>query len=463
VRFRCSVIPHPSTIFTLYSLTVPTERDRLAAPTIPTSIDLHEAHTRHVVGVRLLPFLFVLYVINYIDRTNLAYAAVGMSRSLGFSDHIFALGAGIFFITYLALQIPGARMVERFGARRVISSCMIAWGSLTELTALVHTPFQLYLARFALGAAESCFFPGVIVYLSYWFIREDRAKATSNFMGAIPLSSMLGSPLAGWILGRAWLGVDGWRWLFVVEGVPAIALGIVAYFFLTDRPPDANWLHPAGRDWLLQTLDAETPVRTAKSSFRDALQSPLIRLMAGLTFLAYVAQYTFVFWFPLLFKRMSGMTDLHVGLWGAIPFLCSFLFMQVNGWHSDRTAERRWHSAVPLFVAAAGWLLLTTRPHAMPLLLAFFIMASTATVYLPTFWAIPSETLSPTMVATAVGVINSVGSIAGFAAPNAFGYLWTATGSVNAGLTLTALCSIAAGLLILRIPRQVNLTTHARQ
>jgi len=155
-----------------------------------------------------------------------------------------------------------------------------------------------------------------------------------------------------------------------------------------------------------------------------------------------------------MFKRLSGMTDLHVGLWGALPFLSSFLFMQINGWHSDRTAERRWHSAVPLFVAAAGFLLLTTRPQAMPALLAFSIMAATATVYLPTFWAIPSEMLSPTLVATAVGLINCVGSIAGFAAPYGFGYLQTVTGSLNSGLTLTAISSLAAGLLILRIPRQ---------
>jgi MFS transporter, ACS family, tartrate transporter len=428
----------------------------LAAPPIHASVEVHEAHIRHLVGIRLLPFLFVLYVVNYIDRTNLAYAAVGISRTLGFSDRVFGFGAGIFFISYLALQITGARMVERFGARRVICCCMVTWGSITVLTALIHTPIQLYVARFVLGVAEAGFFPGVIVYLSYWFIREDRAKATSGFMSAIPLSSMLGSPLAGWILGRTWLGVDGWRWLFAVEGVPAIVLGIVAYYFLSDRPPDAPWLQPAERDWLLERLKEETPARTAKSNFGDAVQSPLICFLATIAFFAYVAQYTFVFWFPLLFKRMSGMTDLHVGLWGALPFLCSFLLMQINGWHSDRMAERRWHSALPLFVGTVGFLLLTTRPHALPILLAFFVMASTATVYLPTFWAIPSEILSPTIVATAVGLINSVGSIAGFAAPYAFGYLQTATGSLSSGLILTALCSLASGLLVLCIPRQVS-------
>jgi len=416
-------------------------------------VDVHELHTRHVVGVRLLPFLFLLYVINYIDRTNLAYAAVGMTRTLGFSDRVFGLGAGVFFISYLALQIPGALMVERFGARRVISACMITWGSLTILTALVHTPLQLYVARFILGAAEAPYFPGVIVYLSYWFIREDRAKASSNFMGAIPLSSMLGSPLAGWILGRMWFGVDGWRWLFVAEGVPAVILGMAAYFLLTDRPSDASWLGPAGRDWLLRALEEESPARREKSGFGEALRSPLILRMAGMTFLAYCAQYTFVFWFPLLFKRLSGMTDLHVGLWGALPFLWSFVLMQINGWDSDRAGERRWHAAVPLFVSAAGLLLLTTRPHAMGMLLTFFVMAATVTVYLPTFWTIPPEVLSPTLFATAVGFINAVGSIAGFAGPYAFGYLQSVTGSMNTGLTVTAVCALTAGVLIVRIPR----------
>src|ERR1039457_5110110 len=190
--------------------------------------------TRHHIALRLLPFLFTLYIANYLDRTSVAYAALGMSRDLGFSDRVFGMGAGIFFISYVALQIPGALLVERWSARRMICATMIAWGSLTALTALVHTPAQLYLARFVLGAAEAGFFPGVIVYLSHWFIFEDRAKATSNFMGAIPLSAVLGSPLAGWILGRVWLGFPGWRWLFVVEGAPAILLGVVAFFFLTD-------------------------------------------------------------------------------------------------------------------------------------------------------------------------------------------------------------------------------------
>src|SRR5215470_5890589 len=194
---------------------------------------------RRQLAVRLLPFLFILYITNYLDRASVAYAALGMSRDLGFSDRVFGLGAGIFFVSYLALQIPGALLVERWSARGMISATLITWGSLTALTALVHTSMQLYGARFALGAAEAGFFPGVIVYLSHWFIPEDRAKATSNFMAAIPLSVIVGSPIAGWVLGHNWFGVQGWRWLFIVEGLRAIMLGVVAFFFLTDLPSEA--------------------------------------------------------------------------------------------------------------------------------------------------------------------------------------------------------------------------------
>ena len=213
----------------------------------------------------------------------MAYAAIGMSRDLGFSDRVFGLGSGVFFIGYFALQIPGALLVERWSARRMISATMIAWGSLTVLTALVHTPLQLYLARFVLGAAEAGFFPGVIVYLSHWFIQEDRAKATSNFMSAIPLSFVIGSPIAGWILGRTWFSLAGWRWLFVLEGMPAVLMGVATFYFLTDWPNDATWLAPEQREWIDQTLREEMPVN-ARVSATGVFRSPAVLLLAGLTF-----------------------------------------------------------------------------------------------------------------------------------------------------------------------------------
>jgi MFS transporter, ACS family, tartrate transporter len=410
------------------------------------------AHTRHHIAVRLLPFLFILYIVNYLDRTNLAYAAIGMSRDLGFNDRVFGLGAGIFFISYLALQIPGALLVELWSARRMISATMIAWGSLTVLTALVHTPGQLYLARFLLGAAEAGFFPGVIVYLSHWFIQEDRAKATSNFMGAIPLSFVLGSPFAGWILSHTWLAVQGWRWLFFLEGIPAIVLGAAAFFFLTDWPREASWLAPTGRQWIEQTLQEEAAGAQVITVWQ-VLRSRTALLLASLTFLAYFTEYSFAFWFPTMLKRQSGLSDVHVGLLGAVPYLAAFIAMQINGWHSDKLLERRWHSAIPLFIAAAGLPGLMSQPRSIALSVVFFSMVCIVFAYLPTFWAIPTEILTRSGAAASVGLINAVGSAAGFAGPYLFGYLNTRTGSFSSGLSLMMLTAIAAALLILRIPR----------
>lgn len=418
----------------------------------PIAPDVASA-TRRSVAVRLLPFLFVLYITNYLDRTSVAYAALGMSRDLRFSDRVFGLGAGIFFLSYVALQIPGGLLVERWSARRMISATMIAWGSLTALTALVHTPGQLYLARFVLGAAEAGFFPGVIVYLSHWFIHEDRAKATSNFMAAIPLSFVIGSPIAGWILGHRWLAIEGWRWLFVLEGMPAIVLGAIAFFFLTDWPREATWLAPEQRQWIEQKMHEEKPVSVEAISPWRALRSRTIFVLAAVTFFNYFVVYCFMFWFPTMLKRQSGFSDPRVGLLGAIPYITVFVCMQVNGWHSDRRRERRWHSAVPMFVAAIGSLGLIAQPRSISFAMVFFTLACIANAYLPTFWAIPTEILSESTAAVAVGLINALGSIAGFAGPYVFGYLHTRTGSYSYGLGLMVVSAIAGGFLILCTPR----------
>jgi len=419
-------------------------------PLAPLSVGVVD-RTRHRVAVRLLPFLFLLYVVNYLDRTNLAYAALGMSRDLGFSDRVFGLGAGIFFISYLALQIPGALLVERWSARRMISLTMMVWGSLTVLTALVRTPGQLYLARFLLGAAEAGFFPGVVVYLSHWFVREDHAKATSNFMSAIPVSFVLGSPFAGWILSHHWLSVSGWRWLFFLEGVPAILLGAVTFFFLTDWPREASWLDPVERQWIEEKLRSEKPAGALAITALQALRSRTILLLASLTFLNYFMAYSFMFWFPTMLKRQSGLSDAHVGLYGAVPYLVAFLAMQANGWHSDRRCERRWHSAIPLFIAASGALGLISQPGSFSLV--WFTMVCLGFAYLPSFWAIPTELLSQSAAAAAVGLINAVGTFAGFAGPYIFGYLITLTGSFSYGLAAMTIAGAAGGLLILCAPR----------
>jgi MFS transporter, ACS family, tartrate transporter len=412
--------------------------------------------TRHHTAVRLLPFLFIVYIVNYLDRTSVAYAAIGMSRDLGFDDRVFGLGAGIFFISYVALQIPGALLVERWSARRMISATMIAWGALTALTGMVQTPGQLYVARFVLGAAEAGFFPGVIVYLSHWFIRQDRAKATSNFMAAIPISFVIGSPLAGWLLGQTWFTTEGWRWLFILEGMPAVVLGVVAYFYLTDWPREAKWLAPEQRHWIEDRLREEKPVTTQPISIGQALGSRTILLLAAVTFLNYLAFYSFTFWFPTMLKRLSGFSDVNVGLLGALPYVATFLAMQANGWHSDKTRERRWHAAVPTLIAAAAVFGLIIQPPSMTLSILLFTLVGVGSAYLPAFWALPTEILSQSAAAAAVGMINAVGSIAGFAGPYLFGYLNTRTGSFSYGLGVIMVSALAAGLLMLRVPKSAG-------
>ena len=422
--------------------------ESLPHPVVPGSAHL-QGHTRRQIATRLLPFVFVLYVANYIDRTNLAYAALGMTRDLGFTDRIIGLGVGIFFVTYVAGQTPGALLVERWSARRMIGTSMIAWGVLTMLTAAVRTPGQLYLVRLALGAAEAGFFPGVVVYLSHWFIREDRAKATSNFMAAIPVSFVIGSPVAGWILDHSWLGHAGWRWLFVLEGIPAILLGAVSFWFLTDWPEQATWLNPLQREWISNRLREEAQSSSSKVSIRHALTSRTILLLASAAFLSYLAMYSFAFWIPTMLKSFSGGSDVRVGILGGIPYLVTFVAMQVNGWHSDRSSERYWHSVIPIFLAAIGALGLISQPHSLFLLVAFFSLGANVYSFLPTFFAIPTETLSESSAAAAVGMINSFGSVAGFAGPYAFGYLHGQTGSFTYGLLGMAVTALAGGTMIL--------------
>jgi MFS transporter, ACS family, tartrate transporter len=424
---------------------------------VTTGTDAAATHTRRQIALRLLPFLFVLYVTNYLDRTNVAYAALEMSHDLGFSDRVFGLGAGIFFVGYVALQIPGALLVERWSARRCITIIMVAWGSLTVLTALVHSSGQLYFARFVLGAAEAGFFPGVVVYLSHWFIREDRAKATGNFMAAIPLSFIIGSPVAGWILGHHWLGLEGWRWLFVMEGLPAVLLGVAAFFYLTDWPAEAGWLRPQQREWITRTLEQEKPPKIGRVNIWRPLGSRPVLLLAAAAFLEYFVFYTMAFWFPTILKRLSGLSNARIGLLGTLPYLACLVAMLINGWHSDKRGERRVHSAVPLFIGAAGLLGLLTLPQSLWLTMMLFSMLGVIHSFLAPFWALPTEILGESAAATAVGFINAVGSVAGFAGPYAFGYLNTRTGGFSAGLMVMLICCLAGGLLLLRAPEAPKL------
>lgn len=416
------------------------------------------ASARAKIAWRLLPCLFLLYVANYLDRTNIAYATLGMKGDLGLSDSVFGTASGIFFIGYFGLQIPGALLVERWSAKWLLALTLITWGGLTVLTALVRSPLELYGARFLLGAAEAGFFPGVIVYLSHWFMNQDRAKAIARFMSAIPVAYILGGPLAGAIIGIHWRGIAGWRWLFLLEGAPAILLGIATLFFLPDRPREARWLQPEEKQWIDNGLAEERRAKAgvAQMTIWQVLRHPPVIILTLGLFFCYSGGYVFWFWMPTLLQRMTGWTNIQeIGWIGAIPFVAGLIGMLVLGWTSDRMRERRWHFAIPQLTAAAAlgsWFLL---PHSNALLIVVFAFIGFGTVsYLPSFWALPSAFLSSSAAAAAVGFINCTASIGGFVGPKIFGDLSQRTGSFNTGFILMIACWIIASLLVLLCPRE---------
>jgi len=423
----------------------------------PGQIDVGTS-ARSRIAWRLLPFLFLLYVANYLDRTNIAYATLGMKGDLGLTDSVFGTASGIFFIGYIALQIPAALLAERWSARRLLALTLITWGGLTTLTGFVRTPLELYGARFLLGAAEAGFFPGVIIYLSHWFVYQDRAKAIGRFMSAIPIAYMLGGPIAGVILGVGWLGLAGWRWLFLLEGVPAIILGIAAFFFLPDRPNDARWLQDGERKWLIGRLDEE---RLAKGHAEhlttwQALGHPAVLVLTAGLFFAYTGGYAFSLWMPTMLQRLTHWTDAwHIGWIGAIPFVAGLIGMLVFSWSSDRMRERRWHFAIPQLTAAVGLILLFFLPRSDSFVLVAFTLVGFGTnAYFAPFWALPSAYLSASAAAAAVGFINCMASIGGFFGPKIIGELSQRTGSFNSGFLFMAACWVLGVVIVLICPRE---------
>jgi MFS transporter, ACS family, tartrate transporter len=418
---------------------------------LPSALAI-EQNARRRIAIRLLPFLWLLYVVAFLDRVNVAYAALEMSHDLGFSDQVFGLGAGIFFIGYVLLEIPGALIVERWSARLWIARIMITWGIITVFIGFVHTSRQFYTVRFLLGAAEAGFFPGVIVYLTHWFSRRDLAKAVASFMAALPLANFLGSPLAGRILRIHWHGLEGWRWLFILEGIPAVIFGFITFFYLTDRPSQAAWLCRDEREWITRELDREEQEKAAVRSYTigQALRQREVILLALIYFLSVTGFYGFTIWFPTILKRASGMATGTVTFLVALPYLAALIVTLLNSWHSDRTQERCWHTAGPLLLGSAAMFMAIVFESRFWVQLEFFaLFAACVHAYQPCFWALPTITLGESAAAASIGLINAIGNLGGFVGPFILGYLVTRTGSFRGGLVWLLANLVVAGILVL--------------
>ncbi len=418
----------------------------------------HDALYRRIAW-RVVPFLFICYVVNYIDRVNIGFAKLQFLQDLKLNDAAFGLAAGMFFIGYLVFELPSNLLLARIGVRKTLMRILVLWGAFTVLLMFVKTGTMLYVLRFLLGAAEAGFFPGVIFYLSLWFPNQRRARVTSLFIMAAPLAGIIGGPLSGWIMDsfHDMHGLRGWQWLFLIEGVPAIVLGLLALVCLTDKPQQARWLSDSEKAIVSAEIEKDHQQQHLGSSsarLGDALRSPRLYLLSAIYFTAFMGLNAVGFWIPTILKGVGVQTLTHIGwLSGAIS-LCTAVGIFVIGRSSDHHVERRWHTAMCGFAAAASFLLLPLTAHSAALTVALLAVASIGMLgVLTIFWTIPATYLRGTAAAGGIAVISSLGAIGGFVSPTLVGALKAQTGSIYTGLAVVAALLIAGMIaLLLGIP-----------
>jgi ACS family tartrate transporter-like MFS transporter len=430
--------------------------------------------TRKRVTRRLIPYLMFIYWLAYLDRANLGVAKLQMQGDLGFTDAIIGLGAGIFFLGYLLLDVPGSLIVERWSARKWIAGIMISWGVVATLMGFIDSPLfgfahprtQFYLLRLLLGTAEAGFFPGVIVYLSHWYRPEDRPRAKAYFMITQPLAVALGIPISRWILENAtWAGLPGWRWVFILEGILPVVMGVVTLLYLTDRPHTARWLPEDEKRWLVSELRADEARKTSAHhvSVLDALRYPQTFLLIGVFFLIVTGNQALIFFLPSITDSMKSMPVVVRTLAAGMPYACSALGILINGFWAQRTGELRWHTAGPVIATGISLGLTVLAGSHVWLTMALFCLAGfTSQAYLPAFFTLPTKLLGKSGAATAVGLI-CLGNLGGLAGPWLFGKLKTVTGRYDDGLWLLAGCMLTAGLLatLIRVPRTPDEAAHS--
>lgn len=404
-----------------------------------------EKRTLRRISWRIVPFIMLLYFIAYIDRVNIGFAALTMKGDLGFSASILGFGAGIFFWGYFLLEVPSNIALHKFGARIWIARVMVTWGIISAGMALVQGPTSFYVMRFLLGAAEAGFFPGIILYLSYWFPARNRAGVTAFFMAAAPISTALGSPLSAALLEmNGVMGLAGWQWMFILEAIPAVLLGVVVFFFMTDRPEQAKWLKEDERTWLVNKMNAEATSKgsSAHASIWSGLTNPRVLALALIYFGTSAGLYTLGIWAPQIIKQL-GVSSMTVGFLNAIPPMVSVVAMVLWSRHSDCTGERTWHVIIACLAASAGLVIAATANSIFGLIAALTIVNVGISCAKPPLWSMPTTFLTGAAAATGIATINSIGNLGGFAGPAMIGWVKDQTGSYAGGLYFVA------GLLVI--------------
>jgi len=428
-----------------------------ASPAVaPTGI---EARTLRKVRARIIPFVFVLMVIAVLDRINIGFASLTMNKELAITSQQFGFLSGIFFFGYFIFEIPSNLLLHKIGPRIWIARILITWGIVAMLTGFVQTAIHLYIVRFLLGVAEAGYCPGILLYLTYWFRQRQQGHTIALFLTAIPVASIIGAPLSGVILDQVhWFGVSSWRWLLILEGIPAILGGILTYFLLPGRPAEATFLTSEEKDWLTKELADEERSKLGKGhvTASQVLTNGRVWHLVAIYFAVIIGQYTMTFWMPQLIKAMSsGYSNTKVGMLVMIPYVAALACMTIVGRSSDRRLERRYHAAVPLIIGAISLVLLTTTRSSVFFTIALWsVVASSINCLWGPFWSLPNEFLAGFSAATGIALINSIGNMGGFVGPYTLGAITKRTGSFDGGLVFAGISLFVSAMLLLALRKR---------
>ncbi len=419
-----------------------------------------EARTIQKLRMRIIPFVFVLYIISFLDRINIGFAALTMNKELAITSKQFGLVAGIFFFGYFLFEIPSNLLLHKIGARIWIARILITWGILAMLTGLVHSVQQLYAVRFLLGLAEAGYFPGIVLYLTYWFRQRDQAQVIALFLTGIPVTSILGSPVSGFILDHAhWLSMGSWRWLLILEGLPAVVFGVLTYFLLPNRPAEAKFLKQDEKDWIAAELAREEQDKLAnhKISALQALMNRRVWHLGLIGFTLNIGMYGMIYWMPQLVKSLSsGTSNSLIGILVMIPHLVGLPVMVMVSRSSDRKQERRYHAAIPAIAAGIALASLGATHSIFPtILLLSFAALGIYSVYGP-FYSLPGDFLAGFAAASGIALVSSVANLGGFAGPYAIGWISQKTGSLYGGLAVAGVSVFASATLMLLLRRRAR-------